>query len=95
MCEKISTLCARSVAAGAGAGIAVGMVGVGLLHHLGWRRAMEKGGGSAGAEGRGRSLREMNGTNGKTKGRKLWAARLRFGWFGLGFFCGECASDTP
>lgn len=53
------------------------------------------GGGSAGAERSARSLPEMDGTNGETEGRKLCMAQLRFGWFGLGFFCGECASDTP
>lgn len=51
-----------------------------------------KGGGSAGAERSGRSVMEMNGTNGKTKGRKLWAVQLRFvsfGLFALGFFVGN------
>lgn len=68
LCGTVSVLCACNVAAGAGIGMA--MVGQGLVHHWGWRRATERRS-SAGAQRSGRSLMEMSSTNKKTKWRKL------------------------
>lgn len=64
LCGKVNTLCAQSVAAGAG-------MGVGMVEKVWCTICVGEGpwkeGGSAGAERSGRSVTEMNGTSGKMR----------------------------